>query len=308
MRNVDLPRMISRSTAKTVADAYEDIFTYNGRSGFTVSHGRFYDFLYEHGYEAWFCNIVKSLYSQRSVKEFIMKLHTGETQYAATPNWTSEQRQKLGQHYLQNLGKDLISHFEQEILQAQTSGDRWRLSQVPDFEKTKTTIIRKFELDGFVYRDAQLLKNEADVLDVAEEQGVVLSLATTLGLNKLDIVKQSLELSETHYLESRWADSIANSRKALECLLSEAAGRFAERRGIIFPNEQKQRPVEVRSFLKDKGLLEEKEKEALAKIYGLLSHTGSHPYMAEKDQARLLRQLSLTLGQFVLLRVEGALR
>jgi len=39
-----------------------------------------------------------------------------------------------------------------------------------------------------------------------------------------------------------------------------------------------------------------------------LSETGAHPYMAESDQARLLRQLSLTLSQFVLLRLEAALK
>ena len=57
-----------------------------------------------------------------------------------------------------------------------------------------------------------------------------------------------------------------------------------------------------------KGLIEKKEREAIDKVYGLLSHTGGHPYMAEGDQARLLRQLSLVLTQFALLRLEGALK
>src|SRR5690349_15052609 len=68
------------------------------------------------------------------------------------------------------------------------------------------------------------------------------------------------------------------------------------------------RPVEVRQYLERQGVVEQKEREALDKIYGLLSHTGAHPYMAEGDQARLLRQLSLTLGQFALLRLSSALK
>lgn len=55
-------------------------------------------------------------------------------------------------------------------------------------------------------------------------------------------------------------------------------------------------------------LFERKERESLDKLYGLLSETGAHPYMAESDQARLLRQLALPLTQFVLLRLESALK
>ena len=36
-----------------------------------------------------------------------------------------------------------------------------------------------------------------------------------------------------------------------------------------------------------------------------MSDTGGHPYMAAKDQARLMRHLALTFSQFVLLRLEG---
>ena len=64
----------------------------------------------------------------------------------------------------------------------------------------------------------------------------------------------------------------------------------------------------MRNYLEEEGLLETKEKEAVAKIYGLLSNTGGHPYMASNDQARLLRQLALTLSHFVMLRFDGYLK
>ncbi len=297
--------MISRTTAKVIAEAYEKLFTYSGRSGFTVSSDQFYDFLFENDYESWFCNCVKQLYGQRAVKELVMRLHTGETQRAATPNWSSEQRKTLGQVYLRNLAEDMIHVLERNILDAR--GQSYYEQQIPDFEKTISAIVAQLELDGLVYKDGRLLENEADVLDVVEERGVVITLAASLGLPRLDIMKDALQLSEAHYLESRWADSISNSRKALECLLADAATIYAGHRNIPLSDEKKEKPVLMREFLKEHGLLEEKEKEAVAKIYGLLSHTGSHPYMAEKDQARLLRQLSLTLAQFVLLRLEGAL-
>jgi hypothetical protein len=42
-------------------------------------------------------------------------------------------------------------------------------------------------------------------------------------------------------------------------------------------------------------------------VYGLLSHTGAHPYMAENDQARLLRHLALLFAHFAMLRLQGKL-
>jgi hypothetical protein len=95
-------------------------------------------------------------------------------------------------------------------------------------------------------------------------------------------------------------------RKFLEAILQQVAAHLAQLKGVTITEKSLERPVEVRNFLEVQDLLEHKEREALDKIYGLLSHTGSHPYMAEKDQARLLRQISLTITQFVMLRLEGA--
>jgi hypothetical protein len=69
-----------------------------------------------------------------------------------------------------------------------------------------------------------------------------------------------------------------------------------------------EKPVLVREYLENEGLLEKKETEAISKVYGLLSHTGNHPYMAERDQARLLRHLALTFSQFVILRLQGCMK
>jgi hypothetical protein len=66
------------------------------------------------------------------------------------------------------------------------------------------------------------------------------------------------------------------------------------------------RPVRVRDYLESSGLLEPKEKQALASSCGLLNETGGHPYMAQSDQGRLLRHLALTFSQFALLRLKGS--
>jgi len=78
--------MISRRTGKKIADFFHECFvnyrhsTYGGYT-YTLANNKLYDFLYERDYEAWFLNLIQGLYSSsaRSLKEFIMKLHTGES-------------------------------------------------------------------------------------------------------------------------------------------------------------------------------------------------------------------------------------
>ncbi len=86
-----------------------------------------------------------------------------------------------------------------------------------------------------------------------------------------------------------------------------AAAHSARRLKVVIADSVFRRPVQVRDYLQREGLLEGKEEAAIASVYGLLSNTGSHPYMAAADQARLLRQLALTLAQFIMLRLRGAL-
>jgi hypothetical protein len=169
------------------------------------------------------------------------------------------------------------------------------------------TLLKRLELDGYIYRDSQLLQPEIDVLDVEQEMGVLESLYTSLDLGKTDVALKALKLSEEHYLSGLWEDSINNSRKFHECTLREVAAAHASNKGASLPQDTYIKANEVRKYLLNENLLGHSEYEALDKLYRLLSNTGSHPYMAQNDQARLLRQLALTMSQFVMLRFQGEL-
>jgi len=296
--------MISRKSTITISDAYFSHFT--GTSGRSGNHYVYidgiYDFLFINNFEPWLLNAFKAIpsYGTREFKEFILKIHTGESIAGATLKWSWEQRQALGQRILKDLAECLI---------------RQRLID-PNFEmygnedkKAVDLMQRTLELDGYIYRDNILWVPEETVIAEAEEQGVIESLITSLGLPDIPTLKHHLELSATDYQESRWDDSISNSRKILEGVLSQVAVRFSVISGDngLSPKAI-ERPVDVRDYLEHTGILERKEKEAIASVYGLLSDTGAHPYIAERDQARLMRHLALTFSQFVLLRLEGVLR
>jgi hypothetical protein len=234
----------------------------------------------------------------RGVQDFIMQLHTGETQVAVTQNWSWEKRQQLGQEYLRELAEDILNEWSSET-------DSYSREKI---ESKITNLKKNLELDGYKYSDGRLLTPESDVLDIKEESGVLESLFSSLSLANKPVTVNHLNLSEEHYLASRWSDSISNSRNFLESVLREVAAAHSTRiKNMPLPQNTYEKPVLVRDYLEREGLLETKEKEALAKFYGLLSSTGSHPYMAQSDQARLLRHLALTFSQFVLLRFQGSL-
>ena len=71
-----------------------------------------YDFLYQEDYPAWFCNEARNAAnmctdSTRPFKDFVLRIHTGESLQPSTPNWTWPQREKLGQELLRDLAEDL---------------------------------------------------------------------------------------------------------------------------------------------------------------------------------------------------------
>lgn len=291
--------MISRSTSLAIASAYTDRFTSTSRLSHGGSTGKvhrdsLYDFLYESDYEAWFCNLAKANFQIRELKEWLMKIHTGESFAAVTKDWSWDQRAKLGQRYLRDLALDHLNWF----IEIKEDAFYAKL-----YSSKAEELQRRVELDGYLYRENSLLQQNEDVLNIEQEKGILQNLFRAAKLGRESDAFEFLRLAEEHFIAARWSDSISNVRKFFELTLQEGAKILASFKGEVLPPAVLDRPAEIRQFLEREGLFERKERESLDKVYGLLSETGAHPYMAESDQARLLRQLSLTLAQFALLRL-----
>jgi hypothetical protein len=294
--------MLSRASALAIANSYSKRFTSKSSSSRSepdkVHRDQVYDFLFANEYEAWFCNLAKSQMHVRAFKEFWMRIHTGESLTASTQSWSPEQRSKLGQRLLRDLARDHLRFLEQA-------------KEFPYFGKNFIAeyqeLLRRLELDGYVYRDRELYQQQSDLVDVEAERNILKALYEKARLQRTPDAFEFLRLGEEHFISERWSDCISNVRKFFELTLQEGARSLSQAKGSTFSEASLGRPVEVRAFLEGEGLLEKKERELVDKLYGLLSETGAHPYMAESDQARLLRQMSLTLAQFVLLRLTAAL-
>ena len=277
-------RFFKRPTASTV-------------NRYRVASDRLYDFLFERDYPAWFCNLASTQggsgpdfsTATRHLKEFVLKMHTGEAYASSTPQWSWDQRMSIGQEHLVKLAQDI-------------------LASAPPDDTFASQLKSRLELDGYTLAEDRLVPPEAEVLDVQEQVGVLQSLYRDLALDGEQTTFHHLSLSEEHYTAGRWDDSISNSRKFLEAVLRASASSHATHTsGETLPPDEAERPAKVREYLEQAGLLDRNEREAVGSIYGLLSATGGHPYMAQNDQARLLRHLALTVSQFVMLRLRGSI-
>ncbi|MCA9380193.1 hypothetical protein KC675_03375 [Candidatus Dojkabacteria bacterium] len=296
--------MISRKTALKLGEIYSAKFTsstystsnYKRKLEERVYRDIFYDFLFENEYEAWFCNSVKNLFKPREVKEHIAKLHTGETLAIVTPNFNWEDRRRLGQNYLQNLVKDILDYFDS------FSHDHF----IQNYKDMIQELLGLIELDGYKYKKGLLLLPEEDLMDVDTERNYLKELISEAKLQNQDTILHHLNLSEEHYINSKWDDSISNSRKFFEEVVRQVAKKLSLfKTNKVLDAKISDKAGNCINYIKKKGLLEQKEDNALGSIYVLMSNNGGHPYIAKKDQARLLRNYALTTSQFVLLRLIG---
>ncbi|MHB1355271.1 MAG: hypothetical protein ACYCZF_04750 [Anaerolineae bacterium] len=303
--------MIHRKTTMTLSEIYQKVFSsthrLNQRTGETRYETRLeiddlYDFLYAHEYPTWFLLLVKNILSyhnQRAIKEFVMRIHTGESLSVILEKWTHDQIEKEGQRLLKRLCEDIIIWYELPNI------EQYKKDNVA---KLVPALVAELELDGFIYTNGKLYYSEANVLDEGEEEGILDGLILETGLDNKDVMDHCLELSATDYLDHKWENSIGNSRKYFELVVYEIADRYEFRKsGKHLDAPKYEHAVEIRKYLENNGFLEQKEVNAVQYVYGLLSHTGGHPYIAEKDQARLARNLALSLAQFVLLKFRGLL-
>lgn len=280
--------MISRKTARLIADSYIATFS---NENFRLNLQELSDFIYDERYESWFWNVFQTSHSQDLVRQRIMNLHTGDTfqwfnQIFAEP-------QKVGQEFLFRLAESLLKYYEEN------SG---RLKHAESHVQDLTAHL---ELDGYIYVRHKLYPTERSVIDEQAEQSYLELLINESNLLDKNLIKHHLNLSEQAYSESRWSDTISNARNFLESILSQVANGLSAQVGVPLPATLAIHPFQVRDYLENHGLIDSVEKTAIGKVYGLISNTGSHPNMAHRDQARLMRNLSLTFSQYVLLQWKG---
>jgi hypothetical protein len=278
--------VISRRSTRLIGQAYTTHFPTGVRLRDLLFNPTLYDFLYDREYEAWFLSIAKSWIDARiPIDNEIMRIHTGESIVSATQNLEWNKRRELGQTLLKRLATDILRIYENLKITATNPADPKTINTIVTVVKSMfpasevVKILRKqLELDGYIFRDGNLYFNESSVIKEREEQSILKLLVDNLPIQNKPVILNHLKLSEEHYLNGKWGDSIANTRNFLEEILKQIALKMHDKKQLTTPFKNK--PFEIRDFLEQEGFIEKTEKEAIAKVYGLISNTGSHP---EKD-------------------------
>src|SRR5687768_7409320 len=111
--------MLSRRTTLDIANVYVERFStretvrgaYAGhtRVDHSMKPNRVYDFLYERNHNPWLCNTLKNIHDPRKAKDFILRLHTGESIKASQPSWPTTKCEEVGQSFLLKLAEDILN-------------------------------------------------------------------------------------------------------------------------------------------------------------------------------------------------------
>lgn len=304
--------MISRKSTRLLTNLYLWTFShfksigprYRETSYRVLHHQTLYELLYERDYDVWVLGKFEKFgeNSGESLRKFLLGLQTGETLHKAGEGRLEECLQ-YGQRLLQKLAGDIIHLYK-------SSHENYgAFAYNSDQRKLVSELKAQLELDGYIYRDGKIIPTDKSAVNEEEEQSYLESLINGCALVNSTLIKHHLELCEKAYIEARWGDAISNARNFLEAILEQIAQALHQKKNNLpLPSNVSSRPVEVRNYLEREGLIDSVERESLAKNYGLISNTGSHPNMAQKDQARLMRNLALTFSQYVLLQWEGYLK
>lgn len=197
--------------------------------------------------------------------------------------------------------QDVLRRAAEDILKIDTPPHPWT-----EIDKTaRENLLLNLELDGYVFRHGRLLRSESELSEVVEEQHELATLYSDLGLASNELVRKHLKDSHARYLDGHWGDAIGNARHFMEEVLEQIAIAISQLPSKpTLPPKDAERAAKVREYLRDHGLVTAKECDWIDHTYKVLSDSGGHANMSERDHARIFRRLALLVAQFALLRYQ----
>jgi hypothetical protein len=139
-------------------------------------------------------------------------------------------------------------------------------------------------------------------LEVNQDKSKVRSFLKKLGFTHLLI--ESLEEAERLYRTATTPfdhkSSMGHLRSFLEGLHLQACDRVNKKFGGSLPTKW----GEALKYLRDHDVLSKSEEQFAAQFYVLMSDSGVHPLVAEREYARLMRNMSIEYGLLLLTKLD----
>jgi hypothetical protein len=153
---------------------------------------------------------------------------------------------------------------------------------------------------GYLYVKGSLLTGMN--LEVNQDKGKVQTFLEKLGFTRLLI--ESLDEAERLYRTAatpfELKSSMAHLRSFLEQLHLQACTALHKKLGGALPSKW----GEALQYLRDHAVLTVKEEQFAAQFYALVSDTSVHPLVAEREYARLIRNMSIEYGLMLLTKLD----
>ena len=155
---------------------------------------------------------------------------------------------------------------------------------------------RYWYLKGALQQNANLEINQdkAKVEDYLKRLGFSGPLLQTLS-----VAEQDFRASATPF---ELKNCLAHLRSFLEGLHEQACKPIAAQAGTTAPRKW----AKSTQALRDEGILSLQQENFARTLYTLISDEGVHPLIAEREYARLLRNMAIEYGLFFLLKLEKA--
>jgi hypothetical protein len=169
--------------------------------------------------------------------------------------------------------------------------------EVPDLCDRVTEACRKAR---FFYVKGSLLPEMN--LEVNEDKNRVRTFLEKLGFTQLliDSLDEAERLYRTAATPFELKSSMGHLRSFLEKLHLQACSAAHKKLGGCLPSKW----GEALKYLRDHDVLTLKEEQFAAQFFALLSDTGVHPLVTEREYARLMRNMSIEYGLLLLTKLD----
>lgn len=283
--------MISRRTTLLIADIICNNFTHEVREvkqlGTVhyvpkVMEEKLRNFLFEFGVDGFTIEkLCHSYFTKDELKKNILNLHTGYF-YNRDRYF---QFTEMGQKDIKMLAVGILYNK----LQPESLG----------------TLENLLRIDGYIYEKERLYEINTDVDDKAN---IIKSKFKKFGFDKEEEFNTFYANMNEHFENSKWEDSIHNSRKLYELVLEECAKYYSKniaKDGVDF---SKAKAVNIRIYLEEKNFFSEDETNIIHYYYKYLSNIGSHPKLALEEQADFSRVMSINTILYAMNRLENFIK
>lgn len=139
-------------------------------------------------------------------------------------------------------------------------------------------------------------------LEVNQDRGAVVSYLEKLGFAR-DLIESLNEAERLYRTASTGFDlksSMGHLRSFIETLYIHASITLKKKMGGSPPSKW----GEALEVLKDGGVLTLKEQQVVIQLYTLMSDTGVHPLVAEREYVRLMRNVCIEFGLLLLTKLD----